>query len=73
MEGAVKMTMSEAEHLDRPRFGRRRESLDEQVRRRNLRPIQSVDDLACEGIFDTDEELDAFLAHVCAERHANLA
>jgi hypothetical protein len=67
------MTTSEAGHLDRPRFGRRRESLDEQVRRRGLTPIKSVDDLVCEGVFDTDEELDAFLAQVYAERHANLA
>jgi hypothetical protein len=67
------MPTNEAEHLDRPGFDRRRESLDEQVRRRGLRPIRSVDDLACEGAFDTDEELDAFLAHVYAERHANLA
>lgn len=73
MGRAVKMTTSEAEHLDRPRFGRRRESLEEQVRRRGLKPIESVEDLACEGVFDTDEELDAFLAHVYAERHANLA
>jgi hypothetical protein len=67
------MTAGEAEYLDRPRFNRRRESLDEQVRRRGLKPITSVDDLACDGVFDTDEELDAFLAHVYAERHANLA
>lgn len=67
------MTSSEAEHLDRPRFGRCRESLDEQVRRRGLKPIRSVSDLVCEGVFDSDEELDAFLTHVYAERHANLA
>jgi hypothetical protein len=67
------MTTSEAGHLDRPRFDRRRASLDDQVRRRGLRPIKSVDDLVCEGVFDTDEELDAFLAQVYAERHANLA
>ena len=24
-------------------------------------PVRSADDLACEGIFDTDEELDEFL------------
>jgi len=67
------MTTSEAEYFDRPRFSRRRESLDEQARRRRLIPIRSLDDLVCEGVFDTDEELDAFLAHVYAERHANLA
>jgi len=49
------------------------ESLDEQARRKGVRPIQSADDLAHYGIFDTDEELDAFLAHVAAMRHADLA
>lgn len=49
------------------------ESLDEQARRKDIRPIQSADDLAQDGIFDTDEELDAFLAHVAAMRHADLA
>jgi hypothetical protein len=65
---------SGAEHIDRPPVGRRHhESLDEQVRRRGLKPIKSVDDLVCEGIFDTDEELDAFLAWYRAERQADLA
>ena len=64
---------SSAEQVDGPRRPYRRESLDEQVRRRGLKPIRSVDDLACDGVFDTDEELDAFIAHVYAERHANLA
>jgi hypothetical protein len=36
-------------------------------------PVQSADDLACEGIFDTDEELDEFLEHVYAARRADLA
>jgi len=49
------------------------ESLDEQARRKGVQPIQSADDLAHDGIFDTDEELDAFLAHVAAMRHADLA
>jgi hypothetical protein len=49
------------------------ESIDEQARRKGVRPIQSADDLAQDGIFDTDEELDAFLAHVAAMRHADLA
>jgi hypothetical protein len=30
---------------------RRHESLDEQVRRRGLKPITSVNGLVCEGIF----------------------
>ncbi len=49
------------------------ESLDEQARRKGVRPIWSADDLAHDGIFDTDEELDAFLAHVTEMRHADLA
>jgi hypothetical protein len=49
------------------------ESIDEQALRKGVRPIQSADDLAQDGIFDTDEELDAFLAHVAVMRHADLA
>jgi hypothetical protein len=49
------------------------ESIDEQARRKNIRPIASADDLVQDGVFDTDEELDAFLAHVVAMRHADLA
>jgi len=49
-----------------------RKSLDEQVRRRRLRPITSVEDMARDDVFESDAELDAFLAHVTAERHANL-
>jgi hypothetical protein len=68
------MTTSGAEHLDQPRRPlRRHESLDEQVRRRGLKPITSVDDLVCEGAFETDEELDAFLTWYHAERQANPA
>jgi len=44
---------------DLRRISRRRESLDEQVRRRGLKPIESVEDLKCDGVFETDEELDA--------------
>jgi hypothetical protein len=49
------------------------ESIDEQARRKGIRVIRSADDLAQDGIFDTDEELDAFLTHVAAMRHADLA
>jgi hypothetical protein len=64
---------SGAEHIGRPTVRRRHESLDEQVRRRGLKPIKSVDDLVCEGIFDTDEELDEFLAFTYAARRSDLA
>jgi hypothetical protein len=62
-----------AERFDNDRrISRRRESLDEQVERRGLRPVNSLDDVARDDVFESDEELDAFLAHVYAERQANL-
>jgi len=64
---------SGAERNEQPPGGRRHEALDEQVRRRGLKPITSVDDLVCEGIFDTDEELDEFLAYTYAARRSDLA
>jgi hypothetical protein len=61
-----------AERFEEERLARRRESLDEQVRRRGLRPVNSLDDVARDDMFETDEELDAFIAWVYAERQANL-
>jgi hypothetical protein len=61
-----------AERFDEDRIARRRESLDEQVRRRGLRPVNSLDDVARDDVFESDEELDAFLTWVYAERQANL-
>ncbi len=66
------MTTSNADYAaEPPEVGP--ESIDEQARRKGVKPIQSADDLAQDGVFDTDEELDAFLAHVAAMRHADLA
>ena len=39
---------------------------------KRTRPIQSLDDLAA-GTFESDEELDEFLAFTYAERHRDLA
>ncbi len=36
-------------------------------------PVQSVENLVCEGIFDTDEELDEFLEYIYAARRVDLA
>ncbi len=47
--------------------------LEALLREKDIQPIRSVNDLACEGIFDTDQELDEFLTWVTAERRANLA
>jgi hypothetical protein len=50
-----------------------RESLEEQARRRGITPIRRVEDMARDDVFESDEELDAFLVHVHAERQVNLA
>ncbi|GAA3738059.1 hypothetical protein [Salinactinospora qingdaonensis] len=50
-----------------------RVSIDELALRKGVRPIRSAEDLAQDGVFDTDEELDAFLEHVAAMRHADIA
>ena len=68
----VAVTTNRADDMSVPP-DRGAESLDEQARRKGIRPIQSADDLAHDGIFDTDEELDAFLAHVAAMRHVDSA
>jgi hypothetical protein len=51
----------------------RPESIDEQVARKGIRPVESVEDMAQAGVFESDEELEQFLAHVYAARHADLA
>ena len=51
----------------------RQATLDQLFRAKQARPIQSADDLACDGIFETDEELDEFLAYTYAARRADLA
>jgi hypothetical protein len=47
-------------------------SLDELARRKHVQPIRSAEDLAQDDVFDSDEELDAFLAHVYTVRRADL-
>ena len=51
----------------------RPESIDEQVKRKDVQPVESVRDMAQDGVFGSDEELEQFLAHVYAARHADLA
>jgi hypothetical protein len=51
----------------------RPEYIDEQVKRKGVQPVESVRDMAQDGVFGSDEELEQFLAHVYAARHADLA
>ncbi len=69
-KGVLAVT-SGAEHL--PTQGvRGRIPLDELARRKGVRPVESVDEMAQDGVFESDEDVDAFLAHVHASRRADL-
>jgi hypothetical protein len=50
-----------------------RPTVEELARRKGVRPIKSLDDLARDDVWESDEELDAFLAHLDAMRHTDLA
>ena len=47
--------------------------LDGLFRAKDAKPIRSADDLACDGMFETDEELEEFLTYTYAARRADLA
>jgi hypothetical protein len=49
------------------------EPIEEWARRQGVRPIESVDDMARRGLFDSDEEWQEFLADLYASRRAGLA
>jgi hypothetical protein len=68
MEGAAMSTNPEREQHHR--YHRVRETLDEQARRKGAKPLTSMEDLRCDGIFETDEELDEFLEHLGRQRQA---
>ncbi|WFE49047.1 hypothetical protein [Micromonospora sp. WMMD1155] len=46
---------------------------EELARRQGIRPIASVDDLARPHLFESDDELDEFLADLYASRRAGAA
>jgi hypothetical protein len=46
---------------------------EELIRRQGVRPINSVEDLAVEDPFESDEEYEAFLADLYASRRADIA
>jgi hypothetical protein len=54
-----------------PPAGSYRAQLEEQARRKGVRPITSIDELRAEA-FESDKELDEFLADLYAFRHENL-
>jgi hypothetical protein len=68
----MKVTVSNSDGVHR-RSRAAQASLDEIFRAKNVRPIESADDLACDGIFDTYEELNEFLEYTYAARRRDLA
>ncbi len=66
------MTTSSADYAGEPPEARP-ESIEEQVRRKGIRPVEAIEDMAQDGVFESDEEVEQFLAHVYAARHADLA
>lgn len=47
-------------------------SIEELARRKGVRPVESLDDMA-RDVFTSDDDLDEFLAFVHADRQAGLA
>lgn len=48
-------------------------TVEELARQQGVRPLRSADDLLQPGMFESDEELDEFLADLYASRRAGLA
>lgn len=59
-------------HHTVPRPGARA-ALEDTLRTEGVQPIESTDDLADEGIFESDDELDDFLDFTYAARRADIA
>jgi hypothetical protein len=49
-----------------------RPSVEELARQQGVRPIASVNELASDGVFESDKELDEFLAFVQTMRHSDV-
>ena len=67
--------MTEPQRVDEQQPPARRPTLDELARVKGLKPVESIDDLEAFAldVWDSDEDLQAFLADVQASRHADLA
>lgn len=63
------MTMAD---FNEPVAGSYLAQLQEQARVKGVRPITSVEELKAD-VFESDDELDEFLADLQAFRHANMA
>jgi len=62
---------SSAEHVPAPHVTPHRPA-GEQVRQQGIQPIASVDELVFPGVWESDEELEEFLADLYASRRASM-
>jgi len=69
---AAARAANSADHFDHAEH-RRSLSVEELARRQGVSTVTTVEDLACDDIFDTDEELNEFLTFVREQRNASLA
>jgi hypothetical protein len=65
--------MPDAQRLPAPLPGQEHVPAAELARRQGVRPLSSAADLTQPGMFDSDEELDEFLADLYASRRAEAA
>jgi len=65
------MTASNADNL--PASAGSRLSLDELARQQGVRPIKSVAELVRYDVFESDDEVDEFIAFTYAQRRADIA
>lgn len=65
------MTASSADNLPEPTGARL--LLDELARQQGVRPIKSVAELVRYDVFESDEEVNEFIAFTYAQRHAEIA
>ena len=68
----VTVTTHGAEHAERP-SGDESLPVEELARRKGVRPVESVDDMARPDLFDSDEEWQEFLTDLYASRRAGMA
>jgi hypothetical protein len=53
-----------------PRYQRR--SIDELLREKHAKPIEDVRDLAMEGVFESDDEVEEFISFYRAQRQLGI-
>jgi hypothetical protein len=75
VEGRREVVVLSADGVERVSKSRETNHLPvgELARRQGVKPVNSVDDLIRPGTFESDKELDEFLADLYASRHGGLA